>query len=472
MVIFLDSVSEKFTPSHVTPHDGQTVKVIYPGTNRPRGGYRVLINTSLSNWNTATEFDQYNQTMNVSQSRIAYRWLINGGAVLTAPLTVSRGGATGNNITDASYDPDAGAYGAAYTGNGVFIPPGQNPGSRTIEPWLDPDWHMSVKDVWYLRHYVARRATALGLDNGRVSYMGSSAGAVMGAYAIYGADQRVNLGLDDVPASDMKWGACIAMNMPSRLLTMGQSTAVGHAFPDKTDTPDFDTPAAKLENADEDYQDALSFLTFDTGVRVPLYLGNNTKTYSVSLTPPYSDGGIATDFHSVDFGAMIKLARRTQRFVAWDDEIALNGHEEAAYDDNASDDDSLFLVDVVDKLDTFLDKDDTVMANASVVDTIPQYSHTEHLASGSLSDSAFVKIIDAGPHKMIHVQNVDAAATAVLRISTAGPTGAPAAQWGHFLAAPSSTVQSEMKIFTGGEAIYAKSENDANQPNFQITIYF
>jgi len=259
MAIHTDSIAEKFTPDHVTPHDGQTARVIYPGTKQPKGGYPVLINTSLSSFTTATEFDQYNELMNVAQSRIAYAWLLAGGVVITAPLTVSRGGTTGNNITDASYDPDSGLYGASYTGNGVFIPPGENPGSAAIEPWLDPDRHMPQKDVWYLRHWVARRAAALGLDNGRVSYMGSSAGAMCGTLAIYGADQRIALGLNDVRSSELAWAACVSMNQVTRLRTMGQATALGFMFPDKTDSPNFDTPATKLANSELSYQDALSF---------------------------------------------------------------------------------------------------------------------------------------------------------------------------------------------------------------------
>jgi len=477
MAIHTASVAEKFTPDHVTPHDGQTARVIYPGNKQPKGGYAVLINTSLSSFTTATEFSQYNELGNVSQFRIAYAWLLAGGAVVTAPLTVSRGGTTGNNITDASYDPDSGLYGAAYTGNGVYIPPGENPGSAAIEPWLDPDRHMPEKDVWYLRHWVARRAAALGLDNGRVSYMGSSAGAMCGTLAIYGADQRIALGLNDVRSSELGWAACISMNQVSRLRTMGQATALGFMFPGKTDTPAFDTPATTLGDAELTYQDALSFLTFDVGVNVPLYLGNNSPTYGVALDAPYDDNAIVNDFHSVDFGAMIKRARPVHRFVAFDDLIALNGDEEAAYDDNAADDDSPYVADVISNLESIMQLENAPVANASIQPTVTEYANSVHYVGTALDNATWTKVVEAGPHKMALIQNVTLAnAVAVLLVMTAGDLGAPTDQYGIVLHSPVSSAtafnaDSSVMLPTAGEAIYLKSNAAANKANAQVIVY-
>lgn len=478
MPLFPSFHSEQYGPTH----EGQTLELFYPGSKPPVGGFPVLVLPSLATFNTSTPLTLLRPDMPNALSRIAYRWVSEGiGAVVTATVTVSRGGATGNNVSDASYDPGSGAYGPAYDGNGLYVPPGHVSGA-----WENPNRPMPQKDIWLIRDWIRRNAAARRLNNGRVVFVGGSASAVIGALAIYGPDQRVALGLDAAHPGELAWAACHLAQIPTRLRTMDQ-TALGWMFPSASAPgANYDQPAATLDDTDPEWQDALSLLSFDTGSSVPMYLASSAASEGASLVPPYDDD-LITDFHSLDFCAMAKLARPVRRLVSYADDVVLTGYEDAVYDDTANDDDSEYVIDIVSQFASLLNAGAQAMPGYQFASPVTMGFNKATIYNDlSLSDADWTLIVPAGDHKWIEVQNIEPTGTAsAIRVALAdadgnltatAADGDPTGVLGYFLGPmPTGTAVlgaiNFLSIPTCGQAVYMKSHLASNLADYYAVVY-
>lgn len=450
--------------TYATQHEGQTLNLYLTGKQAPSDGYAVLVLPSLATFNTSTPLDVIRPALPNALSRMAYRWLAEGkGAVVTTTMTVSRGGATGNPV-------DGGDYGAAYDGNGLYLPPGHESGA-----WEDPGRAMPQKDIWYIRDWIAQHAKEYGLDNGQVFGIGGSAGAVCLGLAVYGPDQREALGLTS-RVGELTWAGIHLSSVPTRFRTMDQ-TSLGWMFPSKASPgANWDQPAATLADTEPTFQDALSFLTFDTGTSVPLYAASASASEGASFVPPYSDD-LTTDFHSLDFLAMLRLARSVKRITAYADDVALTGYEDAVYEDTANDDDSEYVADVVDFFTNYLSIGDPAMGVGQfAAPTIPLYNSVTSYSGTTVAHDDWEIKVPAGGSKYVIVQNVDVTADSAMRVAIANESGAVVSQFGFLLGPLLSTTltlaaPNLIALYTGGRAVAIKHQTENKAVDYHIVAY-
>jgi hypothetical protein len=238
--------------------------------------------------------------------------------VVYASGTVSRGGPTGNQIYNSTYNPwstSTPQFGADYNGNGVFIPPGETPpnysGGQT--PYTDGQRPMPEKDaVMIIQHvkfhsgsFPPGAADPIQLDTSKIVAYGSSAGAAAMAWPVLGPDRAAQTFPNAAPGTqeveDTRVPYAVLEGMPAYFGRFVQSDEIlnspmGIHFPVNPmsgGSPDYyDVPSRHLDQiANQSYQDAASPLVFGfdgqggpihtLNSQLKLYLG-----YSEASTAP------------------------------------------------------------------------------------------------------------------------------------------------------------------------------------------
>ncbi len=285
-------VDVPYTGPSVRTHCNQHYNVFVPDGPQPPGGWPVMVYLDLSGFKRSARRWYIDPISSADdRARLAVLALRNQSTpmvVIYASATVSRGGATGNQIFDVVYDPwnvPNAQYGEDYEGNGVFIPPGEIPPSYSGvgEPYLDPDRPMPEKDAVMLVQHVKYHADSfppgasspIQLDTSKMVVTGTSAAAVAWNWVVLGPDRAAETFPNPAPGSQ----EVLNTRVPAAVLDGGvawfqrfkqdseiNGAALGLHLPARTNTPGpafYDKPARHLNQVvDVAYQDAASPLAY------------------------------------------------------------------------------------------------------------------------------------------------------------------------------------------------------------------
>ena len=176
-------------------HQNQRLNVFHPPHGTPPAeGWPVVVFLRNAGFHVSLPVDEV-----TDEPATASEWnlLQAGVAVVTATCTVARGGNSPN-------DADGGAYGPAYCGNGLFIPPGVTPdgydGCPAVDyslhpdidptvPFDDPFRPMPEKDAVMIVQHLKYNASAYVLDRERIGVWGNSGSAVTWMWVVHGPDR-------------------------------------------------------------------------------------------------------------------------------------------------------------------------------------------------------------------------------------------------------------------------------------------
>jgi hypothetical protein len=310
-------VNVQYTGPSVRKHCGQYYNVFVPKGPQPEGGWPVLVYVDISGFvrSSRREFiDPENSGDN--RARLPLLALKNNQekmAVVYASCTVARGGVTGNDVFDPTYDPWNTAnpgYGADYDGNGLFIAPSLSPlnYSGLVPPYLDGNRPMGEKDAVMLVQHVKYHADAfppgaaapIQLNTSKMVVAGTSAGAVTLSWVALGPDRAAEAFPNPAPGSQ----EAINTRVPAAILDGGivnfrrfkqdseiEGFPLGLHLPALPNAPGpnfYDRPARRLgQVADIKFQDEASPLHYgwDGPTGKVQALNNQLKLYMAYRDP-------------------------------------------------------------------------------------------------------------------------------------------------------------------------------------------
>jgi len=309
-VHFPTVIDQTYTPSDVTaPHDGQKLNIFFPlGTPQPPDGYPVLV-ILKGTFKGAKRDLFFGPGMLNPRARTAWECLQAGIAVVSATITVARGGDTDNCTgngdcldgmgtpyapQDVPYDPDEDLYGPPYAGNGLHFPPGANPQGDPIEPYRDPDRPYAIKDAIHVMQYLRQNPVHPGgrLDTRRMILDGDSGGCLTAQWVAFGPDRAGELVPPGVMNPDPQHmqstrpNAFICRRGPVYMPLMRQTIPI-FRYPDAND---FDLPAATLADTVPSHQTDLAAVSYDSGSPPPTWPRSSPR----SRTTPTSAGASPT----------------------------------------------------------------------------------------------------------------------------------------------------------------------------------
>lgn len=285
-------VNVPYAGPSVRDHCGESYNVFVPDGAQPPGGWPVMIFLDIGGFRRSTRREFIDPTNPADErARLAYLALTNNQlkmAVVYASCTVARGGPTGNDVFDPTYDPwnlNDPSYGPAYNGNGVFIAPGLAPlnYSGPVVPYLDGERPTGEKDAVMLVQHVKYHADAfppgaaapIQLNTNKLVVAGTSAAAVTLNWIALGPDRAPGAFPNPTPGSQ----EAINTRVPAAVLDGGiiyfrrfkqdaevDGFPLGLHFPAAPNMPGpdyYDDPARRLDQvADVNLQDAASALVY------------------------------------------------------------------------------------------------------------------------------------------------------------------------------------------------------------------
>lgn len=337
-----------YEPSDVsTPHPVRRFDRYPPWHAKPHGrGFPTLVCIMFSSFTYSHRAPngvsfQLSPGSDNAFLRVAYEALREGVQVIFASVTVARGGSTGNSTSEVSYDPTSDLYEASYDGNGVFVPPGENPQSDSTAPFEDFDRPMAIKDIMWIVQHLKENAASLDVDPDNIVLTGSSAGGFTALWPSLQADLSAWMsgGADTQNAYSTKPKACIAWNTPTFMPLMKQATSIAHAFPTIADQ---DVPAATLDDVYPastlnamNYQWRLSPLHYAVpSEAVPTLLIHEDPSVLNQVTRPLANLTMdrEVNFHGLRFGALLRdyLPSTTELIFSPEPEFAAQYAAEAA----------------------------------------------------------------------------------------------------------------------------------------------
>lgn len=299
-------------PSIPSPHAGQVFRLFLPLTPAPPGGYPVLVNLDFTGFRVSQMANSI-----TAQDDLLHDALEAGIAVVWATCTVTRGGATGNPVT--------------YPGNGVFIPPSAGiPTGYTgsVAPYLDVNRPMPQKDAIMLVQHLKWNAAALGIDRDRMAAFGTSSGAYVWSWCVFGPDRSdlwtnpqgqevedTRLAAAILGGGVTWWPALAPTNPPATFNVFHFPVAQAGAY---------DQPAVELQDVDPQWLVDTSPLEFGVqpGVlplnqALPYYAFYAAKNNADNYAPPSFnyDAGTETNAHTSWFGFAWKMMFPQSRLV-------------------------------------------------------------------------------------------------------------------------------------------------------------
>ena len=281
-----------YTGPGVRAHCGQYYNLFVPEGPQPEAGWPLLVFLDLGSYRGSLR-RQWLDPEDTSGSRAALAYIaltdpVMPMAVLYASATVSRGGSSGNEVYDPTYDPYSFSdpeFGEDYNGNGVFIPPGLVPAdyNGTGVPYTDRQRPMPEKDAVMLVQHVKHHADALPpdvadpiqIDLEKVVYFGNSAAATTLSWVVLGPDRA----LETFPQADPGTQETLDTRVKYAILDNGsvlfrrfeqdveiEGLPAGIHLPVTPVQPDeqfYDRPSRHLANVPSmDYQDDASALYY------------------------------------------------------------------------------------------------------------------------------------------------------------------------------------------------------------------
>jgi len=318
----LDELDIPYVPSDTSAGtEAQKIDRYPPWHSKPQAGHPTLVLISFSSFTYSHRAPngvsfQLGPGSDNAMLRVAYEAQREGVQVIMASVSVARGGSTGNNTSDASYDPPNSLYDSAYTeGNGTFIPPGENPQGNATAPFADFDYPMAIKDVAWIVQKLKEDAVGLEVDPDNIVLMGSSAAGFTSAFTALSADLSAHFaaGSDTQNAQSTRIKGWIPWSTPTFMPAMKPSTSIAHAFPTIADQ---DIPAALLNDVypsttidDTNYQWRLSPLHYAdpaNGVQTLAIYESPSVSKQISKNNDTITLGEETDFHGLRHGAALR----------------------------------------------------------------------------------------------------------------------------------------------------------------------